>query len=351
MKKNKNKFIGNIIVRMILIILIVLVVSYICLYSLLFLLSITGSIDLPLDSKGEHSTTFLLLLVVAISILVAVILSVYLSKMFLKPIKELKENTQQVANGNFDIKISHNYKNEIGELIDNFNIMVEELKRNETLKNDFISNVSHEFKTPLTTIQGYASLLEDDSISKEEKDKYLHNIITSTKKLTALVNNILKISKIENKIIALEKHPFRLDEQIRECILSFEKEVSEKKLKFDVKLDKVTINSNYDSLNNVWDNLISNAIKYSNKYGQIHITLVTYDNYAIFKIKDHGEGIPEESLPYIFDKFYQADSSHSSEGNGLGLALVKNILNLLNGQISVESKLKQGSEFTIKLPL
>ena len=345
---NKGKFVGNIIFRMIAIILIVLLVSYVCIYALLIVLYLMGYIKIPIN---EPSTSTILILVILIGIFVATILSIYLSKIFLKPIQELKESTQKVANGDFNVKITKAYRNEMGELITNFNIMVEELKRNETLKNDFISNVSHEFKTPLSTIQGYATLLQDKNLSEEDRNKYLNNIITSTKKLNNLVNNILKISKIENKVVSLEKHPFRVDEQIRECILDFEKEVTEKKIKLDVKLDNVTLNSNYESLNNVWNNLISNAIKYSYMKGQIHIRLFVENNKVIFKIKDHGEGIPEEALPYIFDKFYQADSSHSSEGNGLGLALVKNIIRMLDGKINVKSQIKQGSEFIITLPL
>lgn len=353
MKNNKsvNKFATKMIFQMIGIILISLVFSYATLYILLKILIALEVISFTPKSPRFISANLSLIFIIIVSLLLGIIISIYLIRRFLYPINELKKITTKVANGNFDVQITNVPQNEMGELIKNFNVMVSELQKNETLKSDFISNVSHEFKTPLATIQGYATLLQDETLSEDERNKYVNNIIQSTIKLTSLVNNILKITKIDNQKISIEKNYFKLDEQIRESILLFEKEWTNKNIEFDVNLDNLSIHADKELLSNVWNNLISNAIKFSDDNCTIRVSLNQEDNFAVFSIKDSGQGIPEESIPYIFDKFYQADSSHSSEGNGLGLALVKKIVSLSNGSVSVSSKLNEGSTFTIKLPI
>lgn len=351
--KEKKKFIGRMLFQMIMIVLIVLFVSYICLYILLKIMVLSGNIVIKAPEKPIHpiSANFILIFIAFVSTVIGLIISIYLSRRFLKPIEELKKATEKVANGDFDIKIKKIPLNEMGELVENFNIMVSELKKNETLKSDFISNVSHEFKTPLSSIQGYATLLQDDTLCEEDRNKYINYVIQSTTKLTTLVNNILKITKIDNQKISIDNKPYQLDEQIRESVLFFEKEWNEKNLELDIDLDKVVITADEVLLSNVWNNLISNAIKYSHPNGKIRIRLEKKENQVEVKIKDNGIGIAEESLPYIFDKFYQADKSHSGEGNGLGLSLSKKIVLLSKGNISVTSKLNEGSEFTVILPL
>lgn len=353
MKSNKsvNKFATKMIFQMIGIILISLVFSYVTLYILLKVLITLEIISFIPKNPRFISANLSLIFIIIVSLLLGIIISIYLIRRFLNPINELKKITTKVANGNFNVQITNIPQNEMGELIKNFNVMVSELQKNETLKSDFISNVSHEFKTPLATIQGYATLLQDETLSEDEKNKYVNNIIQSTVKLTSLVNNILKITKIDNQKISIEKNYFKLDEQIRESILLFEKEWTNKNIEFDINLDALSIHADKELLSNVWNNLIGNAIKYSNENSTIKVSLNQEDDFVVFIIKDNGQGIPEESIPYIFDKFYQADSSHSSEGNGLGLALVKKIVSLSNGSVSVSSKLNEGSTFTIKLPI
>ena len=275
--------------------------------------------------------------------------SIFVSRRFLRPIIELQKGLNEVKNGNFNLKIENIYEDETKELINNFNLMVEELQKSETLKSDFISNVSHEFKTPLSSIQGYATLLQDDSLSKEDKEKYTKYIIDSTQKLNELVSNILKISKIDNQKIIIEPVVFSLDEQIRECILTLEKEWTNKNIDLDIELEEINIKNDKVLLNNVWNNLIGNAIKYSNSNGKIIIKCYNDGANAIVSIKDYGIGIKKENLPYIFNKFYQGDTSRTSEGNGLGLALVKGILDLIGASIIVESKENEGSEFIVKI--
>ena len=271
------------------------------------------------------------------------------SKKFLKPIHELKKGMDQVKNGNFNIRIENEFHNETQDLINNFNLMVEELQKSETLKSDFISNVSHEFKTPLSSIQGYATLLQDESLSKEDKDKYTKYIIDSTQKLNVLISNILKISKIDNQKIVIEQELFELDEQIREVVLSLEKEWTNKNIELDIDLDEVSIRTDKTLLSHVWSNIIGNAIKYSYDNSKIEIKLRNENDKIKVTIKDYGIGIEEEKIPYIFNKFYQGDTSHSNEGNGLGLALVKGIVDLINGKIEVHSEVNKGTEFIVTL--
>lgn len=271
------------------------------------------------------------------------------SKKFLKPIHELQKGMDQVKNGNFNIRIENEFHNETQDLINNFNLMVEELQKSETLKSDFISNVSHEFKTPLSSIQGYATLLQDESLSKEDKDKYTKYIIDSTQKLNVLISNILKISKIDNQKIVIEQELFELDEQIREVVLSLEKEWTNKNIELDIDLDEVSIRTDKTLLSHVWSNIIGNAIKYSYDNSKIEIKLRNENDKIKVTIKDYGIGIEEEKVPYIFNKFYQGDTSHSNEGNGLGLALVKGIIDLINGKIEVKSEVNKGTEFIVTL--
>ena len=227
--------------------------------------------------------------------------------------------------------------------------MVRELKKNEIFKSDFISNVSHEFKTPLSTIQGYATLLQSPDLTLDERNIYTSYIIEACQKLTTLTSNILKLSKIDNQEIKINYHSYRLDEQIREVILSYEKQWTEKNIDLDIELDELYINSDEDMLNQVWANLIGNAIKFSNQNGIIKIRLTKKEGCVEFVIEDNGIGMSQETMEHIYDKFYQGDNSHSKEGNGLGLSLVKKILDLIGGEIEVSSKLDQGTCFIVNI--
>lgn len=284
-----------------------------------------------------------------ISLNIAFLMFFKFSKKFLRPIHELQKGMNQVKNGNFNVRIDDEFHNETQDLISNFNLMVEELQKSETLKADFISNVSHEFKTPLSSIQGYATLLQDENLSKEEKEKYTKCIIDSSQKLNVLVSNILKISKIDNQKIIVEKEKFELDEQIREEILLLEKEWTKKNIELDLDLEEVSIYQDKTLLAHVFSNLIGNAIKYSNNDSKILIKLYKEYDKIIVIIKDYGIGISKENLPYIFNKFYQVEPSRSNNGNGLGLALVKGIIDLIGAEIEVESEINEGTLFKVIL--
>ena len=284
-------------------------------------------------------------------VIIGACLIALLSKRAVKPILKLTYATKEVAKGNFDIQIENESNDEIGLLTDNFNKMTRELKSIEYLRKDFMSSVSHEFKTPIASIQGFAKLLQNDNLSNDEKNEYTNIIIEETSRLSNLSSNILKLSKLENQEIIENKNLFSLDEQIRKSILLLEHQWSKKNIEFDIELENVNYKGDEDLLQQVWINLLNNAIKFSNINGNIKVSLNKTDTSIKVEISDNGIGMSEETQLRIFEKFYQGDKSHSNEGNGLGLALVKRILYLFKGNIHVKSKLYEGSTFIVELPL
>lgn len=272
-----------------------------------------------------------------------------------KPTNKILEATQKITSGNFNIKIEHNNEydkyNEYDLIFDNINTMAAELAKNEILKNDFISNVSHEIKTPIAVIQNYAKALQNDNISKEKKNEYLVGLIIQTTKLSNLISNILKLNKLENQEIVPAIETFDLAELVRETTLTYENIIEKKNLELECNIDDLIITSSQGLLEIVLNNLISNAIKFTDANGKIKISLTKNSNYAVIKISDTGCGISPETGKHIFDKFYQGDTSRASEGNGLGLALVKKVIDILGGEILVESTLGKGSTFTVKLKM
>ena len=274
-------------------------------------------------------------------------------RMIDRPTKRILDATEKIAAGDFNIKLEplHEYTkyDEFDLIFENINIMTAELKKNEVLKNDFISNVSHEIKTPLAVIQNYAKSLQRDRLSSERKEEYLSGLISQTEKLSNLVTNILKLSKLENQEIIPEKVEIDLAELLRVSALQFESIMEKKQLTLLCNIDEMSIISSPTLLELVINNLISNAIKFTDEGGKISISLKEDKKCAVIKVKDSGCGISREVGEHIFEKFYQGDTSHSGEGNGLGLALVKKVIDLIGGEISVESKVGKGSTFTVKL--
>ncbi len=285
----------------------------------------------------------------AISVIFGLVIILVVVEYIIKPIRQITNATKQVAKGDFNVKLELKRNDEIGELAENFNKMVKELNNNEYLSKEFISNVSHEFKTPIASIQGFAKLLKDDKTTEEEKTEYLDIIIEETDRLANLSNNIQKLSRLENKDIVKLEDKIILDEQIRKCILMFNQKLDEKNINITMDEKNLKVISNEELLQQVWINLINNAIKYTPENGQIEVKLEEEEKYVIVEIKDSGIGIDEKKQKRIFEKFYQVDSSHATEGNGLGLAIVKKIVELHGGTISVESKVGEGSSFKVKL--
>lgn len=290
------------------------------------------------------------LVILSILLLSCVILALA-SKRMLKPILKLTAATQRVAKGEFDVTVNTASRDEIGLLIKNFNKMTKELGRIEYLQKDFIRNVSHEFKTPIASIQGFAKLLQNENLSPEERNEFSGIILEETERLSNLSSNILRLSKLENQNELASKKEFLLDEQIRSVIVLLEHKWSQKKLDFNIKMKKTTCMGDEELLQQVWINLIENAIKFSDQGGCITVTITQTENHIEVVIADNGAGMEEETRQRIFERFYQGNASHSMEGSGLGLSIVKRILELSNGEIQVESSLNHGTSILVKLPL
>ncbi len=287
---------------------------------------------------------------VGFCVIMGSVVTLIMGRIFFSPITKLGRAMQKVSAGDFHIRLEAKHStHEVKDIYKNFNLMVEELGTTETLQTDFVSNVSHEFKTPINAIEGYAMLLQGCSHESEEQQEYIEKILYNTKRLSELVGNILLLSKVDNYAIETKKEMFRVDEQIRQALLLLEQKWVEKEIEFDIELGNVTWFGNESLLLHVWSNLIDNAIKFSEHSGLIRMRL-KQEKEIVFVIEDYGPGIDEEEKRHIFNKFYQGDSSHKQEGNGLGLALVKQILENCGGSIEADSTYKSGSRFVVKLP-
>ncbi len=271
-----------------------------------------------------------------------------------KPVNAILEGTEKIARGEFSTRfpLAHPYgKYDQYDLIaENLNAMAGELEKSEVLKNDFISNVSHELKTPLTVIQSYAGLLDKEDIPEAKRREYAASIRLATAKLSDLITNILRLNKLENQELKTEYALFDLTEALGESLLSFEESIEKKGLTIDCDLEEgVLLYSSKSYLDIVWSNLLSNAIKFTNAGGRVALSLKRQADRAIVAVRDSGCGISPEIGSRIFEKFYQADASRAQEGNGLGLALVKKVVDVLGGEIAVESEEGKGTSFTITL--
>ena len=277
-------------------------------------------------------------------------IAAYTSTKMLSPIVKINDAAKKVSRGDFSVRLEEkSIAKEIEEIAKSFNIMVKELSNTETLRNDFISNVSHEFKTPLSAIEGYATLLQDERLSKEEQATYISRILENTSRLSKLTQSILSLSKLENQEIVLQQETFMLDEQIRRVLLSYEPLWEEKELNIDLALEATQIYGSKSLLAQVWSNLIDNAIKFSRPGGTLFISCGIFDSRIIVRIRDTGIGMSEEVRKHAFDKFYQGERSHSGLGSGLGLALVQRIVSLSDGTIELQSREGKGTEITVSL--
>lgn len=289
--------------------------------------------------------------VLLISILSGAAIAVGLSKIFVSPMMKLGDAMRKVAGGDFSVRLDCSSRiHDVRKVYGSFNTMVKEIGNTETLQTDFVSNVSHEFKTPINAIEGYASLLQDSQLTDEQKNAYIDKIIFNTRRLSDLVGNILLLSKVNNQTISLKASTFRLDEQVRQSILALESKWEKKEIEFDIDLDEIEYTGYENLLSHVWLNLIDNAVKFSPQNGQIRIRLKQLDGSVTFSIWDNGLPIPKADIDRIFNKFYQGDNSHASEGNGLGLALVRKIVAAAHGTINVTSSEDAGTEFVVALP-
>lgn len=292
----------------------------------------------------------LIIELVGVCLLVGILVTGLLSKYFFNPIKKLRGAMDQVAEGDFSVRLEEESSSkEIMEIYTGFNLMAHELNATEILQSDFVSNVSHEFKTPINAIEGYATLLQESDNLDPMQQEYIEKIQFNTQRLSSLVGSILLLSKLENQQIPTKQTVFRLDEQLRQSILAMEPAWVKKDIDLDVELERADYLGKEPMLRHVWDNLISNAIKFSPKGGCVRIRLAKEATSILVSIEDQGPGLSEEAKKHMFDKFYQADTSHKQEGNGLGLALVKRILIMEKGQVAAENLPEGGCRFTVTL--
>lgn len=272
------------------------------------------------------------------------------------PLTKLLDATDRISKGDFHVRVEDDDSlftsgNEIGVLISDFNNMAAELEGMDSMRSDFMSNVSHEMKTPLAVMQNYADALQHPGITEEQRIEYAAVISQQSKNLSDMISNILRINKLENQILQPKTTVYNLGEQLRETILLFEALLEEKELELEIEIEDLYVNQDPELLSLIWNNLLSNAMKFTLDRGTIGIRLSEQDGMAMVQIRDTGCGMDEETGKHIFDKFYQGDTSHATKGNGLGLALVKRIVELLQLDIQVESTLGEGSAFTVVLPL
>lgn len=285
------------------------------------------------------------------SLLLGTVIAIYVGKLIIHPVQTIGSAFDQLSNGNFDVKISEDGGlMEIREMAQRFNAMVYDLSHIETLRSDFVANVSHEFKTPIAAIEGYATLLQNPCLSPEKHDRYVEKILENSRRLSSMSGNILLLSKLENQEMLPNQTTYRLDEQIRQCVLMLERKWTDRGILMDVALEKITYFGCQDLLDQVWLNLLDNAIKHSPVGSLISIRAEQQNGTLSVSITDHGDGMTEEVQKNMFEKFYQGDSSRKSEGSGLGLALVKRITDLCKGTITVHSVPSQGTTFIVELP-
>lgn len=278
------------------------------------------------------------------------------------PIIRISEGVKKVSDGDFSVQLSDwkrhkrkqksiKYTDEIDELANNFNKMAGELYGMNYMRKDFMSNVSHEIKTPVAAITGFSEMLLDGGLDEEEQKEYLTYLNQEALRLSRLCENMLQMARLDNQIIVEKKQEVMVDEQLRRCIISLGEKWSEKKINFNLQLEKSSIISAYDLLFQIWTNLIDNSIKYSKQECTIWITANIENDFLKVSIRDEGIGIPMEKQSKIYDKFYQCDESHKKQGSGLGLSIVNRIVEILNGSISHVSDEGKGTEVTVMIPV
>ena len=270
-----------------------------------------------------------------------------------RPVKMITDAAEKIMNGDFSVRVKHMHGsgmdgfNQIGESI---NQMAEELSSVETLRTDFIANVSHEMKTPLAVMQNYGTLLQTPDLPEEKRIEYAKAITDASRRLADMMTNILKLNRLENQQIYPNLTTFDLGEQLCESLLQYESTWERKNIEIETEIaDRVLVSADAELLSLVWNNLFSNAFKFTEDGGKVTLTLIADEKYATVKISDTGCGMSAEVGAHIFEKFYQGDTSRATQGNGLGLALVKRVVDIMQGEIGVESAVGVGTTFTVKI--
>ena len=306
------------------------------------------------ESNISHAAVWTFINVLFISVLFTIIDVVRRKIMVDRPVRRIVNAADRIMRGEFSVRIKPLpaiYDSAgFNVIIEYFNKMAVELSGTETLRTDFIANVSHELKTPLAVIQNYGTMLQASDLSAEKRLEYAKAITEASRRLADLITNILKLNKLENQQIYPERETYNLGEQLCECLLNFENIWEKKEIAIDTDIEEeVLIDSDEELLTLVWNNLFSNAIKFTERGGCVSVGLKSDGCYAVVQVSDTGCGISQEAGRHIFEKFYQGDTSRSTQGNGLGLALVKRVIDIVDGDISVQSEVGKGSTFTVRI--
>ena len=322
---------------------------------ILFLNMMTRSANLELTQEHiERAAKVTFLNVILLSFLCTIVDEIRRKFMVGRPVGQIIKAAEQMMTGDFSVRIPplHGIANAdgFGVIADYFNQMAQELSGTETLRTDFIANVSHELKTPLAVIPNYGTMLQQQDLPENKRLEYAKAITDASRRLANLITNILKLNKLENQQIYPKAETYDLGEQLCECLLTFERAWEDKALDIETDVEaEVMVNSDEELLSLVWNNLFSNAIKFTPPRGKISLTLKAEGEFAVVQVSDTGCGISPEVGKHMFEKFYQGDTSHATQGNGLGLALVKRVIDIVGGDISVSSEVGKGSIFTVKL--
>ena len=323
--------------------------------TLIVTMLLAGALMMLLIQIGliESRRPLVLVLAMAIaSVLVGTVLARFASRAPIAAIVSFRDAAQAVARGDFSVRIREDFRiAELHDMAHHFNIMTRELAGTELLRMDFVENVSHEFKTPLSAIEGYATLLQKRGLDEEKRAEYTDRILRNTCRLSTLTSDILLLSRLEHQETGIHREWFCLDEQLRECILSLEEQWTQKRLEMEVDLDGADYCGSRDLLSHVWVNIIGNAVKFAPEDGVVRVLLRREAEALRVQVADNGAGMSAEVQRRMFEKFYQGDASRSSQGNGLGLSLAKRIVDLHGGRIDVSSAEGRGTAFTVTLPV
>lgn len=323
---------------------------------MLFIRIMSETMGLTLSTENISTAAKLTFInVVALSILFAVIDAIRRKITVERPVRKITKAAEQMMQGDFSVRIEPMKEfgggEQFNEIIRCFNQMAEELSGVETLRTDFVANVSHEMKTPLAVMQNFGTLLQSPGLTEEKRLEYAKGVTDGARRLASMMTNMLKLNRLENQQIYPKATQYDLSEQLCECLLQFEDVWERRNIEIDTELeDGVTVTADQELLTLVWNNLLSNAFKFTEDGGTVSLKLKTTEHHAIVTVADTGCGMSPEVGAHIFDKFYQGDTSHATEGNGLGLALVKRVIDIMQGEIRVNSTPGQGTEFTVKIP-
>lgn len=330
------------------VVFLILMITSLIIFIVGVLLIRVNAINIAKISRHEPMLPIFVLLI--ISVLVGTVVSFMISRFPLKPLRRVIDATNRLASGDFSVRLHLAGPSSFSEVETSFNRMAEELGSIEMLRSDFVDHFSHEFKTPIVSIKGFAEELKHDDLTPEQRNEYLDIIIHESSRLSQLATNVLNLSRVEKQTILANRERFDLTEQVRRCVLLFENKWEQRRLNLNVELDEVTIEGDEELLSQVWLNLIDNAVKFTPEGGCVDIRLQKGETSVVFLIRDDGYGISEEAQRHIFDKFYQGDASHTVSGNGLGLSIARRIVALHSGDIRCKSEESAGTEFIVELP-